>query len=343
MKRNLSLLAAAFALLSITASAQCDLNPVIAPGQLILCPGATDTLSVAGNFDSYQWFKNNQPIEGATGPFYIVEQYRDAASFFKVSVTKNGCADTSKRVLVDGYVFALPYVITTGEIGIYNPLKDVRFQCPGDSVIMTMGDPYNVNIQWYNAGKPIPGATGKTFQVTQKGSYTVCGSPAVCPSYTDCQNIPMNYAFDKVEPLITESNDTLFASAAKTYRWYYNGRQIPGATKNYIVPDRNGAYTVAIKTTHDCTGMSPVYNYNGADALIAVAPNPVMNTMHVRVKKAGVAYIAIADLYGNRYKLIPYRNDNELINVSDLRMGTYVVQVLNSKQQVIGSTKIFKQ
>lgn len=342
MKRNLSLFTV-FTFSAFAATAQCDLNPVITPSQVILCPGATDTISVSGEYDSYQWFQNNKPIEGATNSYYVVEQYRDAATFFKVAVTKNGCADTSRRILVDGYVFALPYVITTGEIGTYNPLKDVTFQCPGDSVIMTMGDPYNVNIQWYNAGRPIPGATEKTFQVTQKGSYTVCGSPAVCPSYTDCQSIPMNFSFDKVQPVIIEKNDTLFASDAKTHRWYYQGRLIPGAQKNYIVPDRNGAYTVGIKTTHDCTGMSPVYNYKGADALITVSPNPVINSIHVRVKKAGVAWIAIADMYGNRYKLIPYRNDNEFINVSDLRMGTYSVQLLNNKQQVIGSTKIFKQ
>ena len=65
--------------------------------------------------------------------------------------------------------------------------------------------------------------------------------------------------------------------------------------------------------------------------------------MHVHINKTDGSQIIISDLYGNRFKQIPYHNNDEFINVSDLRTGTYVVQLLNNKQQVIGSTKIFKQ
>src|SRR5436190_22054229 len=106
MKRILSLFAAAgFAIITFSSSAQCDLNPVIKPDNLILCPGATDSLYTTEAYGTYQWFKGNKPIEGATSRFYEVQQYRDAGSQFKVAVTRKGCTDTSKKVLVDGYVF----------------------------------------------------------------------------------------------------------------------------------------------------------------------------------------------------------------------------------------------
>jgi len=323
--------------------AQCDLNPTIKPDNLILCPNATDSLWTSEAYDSYQWFKNNKPIEGATNRVLKVDQYNDAGSYFKVAVIKNGCADTSKRVLVDGYVFLLPYVITSGDPGIYNPLKDVTFQCSGDKVVLTMGDPYNVNIQWYNNWKPIEGATSKKFTVTEKGSYTVCGSPTICPSYTDCQSIPMNFTFEKAEATITEKNDTLFASDAKNYRWYYNGHLIPGAKESYLVPNRNGAYAVGISTTHNCTDLSDIYNYDGAKAIVSVSPNPATSYVHVRINKPGVSKIIISDLNGNRFKQISVNNSDEFINVSNLHTGTYMLQLLNSKQQVITSVKIFKQ
>jgi hypothetical protein len=343
MKKILALLTAAgFATIPFHSSAQCDLNPVIKPDNLILCPGATDSLYTTKEYDTYQWFKGNKPIEGATERFYEVKQYRDAGSQFKVAVTRNGCSDTSKKVLVDGYVFLLPTIITTGDPGIYNPLKDVTFQCPGDTVVLTMGQPFTKNVQWYNNGKPIDGATSPKFIVTEKGSYTACGSPAVCPSFTDCEGIPVNFTFEKAEATITERNDTLFASGAKNYRWYYNGQLIPGARQGYIVPDRNGRYAVGINTTHNCTDLSDIYIYNNA-AVVTVSPNPVKNSMHVQINKTGVSQIILSDLFGNRFKQIPYHNNDEFINVSDLRTGTYVVQLLNNKQQVIGSTKIFKQ
>jgi hypothetical protein len=346
MKKNLSLfIAAVLITTAFHAKAQCDLNPEIKPDNLILCPNAKDTLRTAEAYDSYQWFKNNKPIEGATGRFYAVEQYRDAGSYFKVAVTRNGCTDTSKRVLVDGYVFLLPYVITTGDAGIYDPGKDVTFQCPGDKVVLTMGEPYTKNIQWYNAWKPIEGATSRRYTVTEKGSYTVCGSPAICPDYTDCQSIPMNFTFEKVEATITEKNDTLYASKAKNYQWYFNGQPIPGAKDNYLTPNRNGNYKVSINTKYDCTALSAPYYYSGAAPadMVTVSPNPVSTTMHVHIKQKGVSQIVVSDLYGNRFRQIPYRSNDEYINIGDLHTGTYVLQLLNNKQQVLASVKIFKQ
>lgn len=345
MKKNVSLLAVAGLLvISFGAKAQCDLKPVITPESPVLCPGAKDTLSTTEAFDSYQWFKNNQPISGATDRFYEVDQYADAGAFFKVAVTKNGCADTSRRVLVDGYVFLLPYVITTGDPGIYNPYKDVTVQCPGDKVVMTMGLPYTENLQWYNLGKPIKGATEQKYTVTEKGSYTVCGSPAVCPSYTDCQSIPMNFTFDKAEAAISQKGDTLFASKAKNYQWYFNGNSIPGAKQNYLVPVKSGNYKVGINTTYNCTDISSAYYYTTiSNDIVTVSPNPVNTVMRVHIQKAGVTQLVIADLFGKRYKQIPHTGNDAVISVGDLRTGTYVLQLLNNSKQVIGSTKIFKQ
>lgn len=342
MKKNLPTIFIAF-ITSMPVFAQCDLNPVVKPDNLILCPNATDSLRTTEIYDSYQWFKNNKPIDGANSRYLKVDQYNDAGSYFKVAVTKDGCADTSKRVLVDGYVFLLPYVVTTGDPGTYNPYKDITFQCPGDKVILTMGDPYNTNIQWYDNYKPISGATDQKFTVTQNGSYTVCGSPAICPSYTDCQSIPLNYKFEKVDATITERNDTLFASKANNYRWYYNGHLIPGAKESYIVPDRNGGYAVGINTTHNCTGLSEIFYYNNAKAIVSVSPNPASSYVQVGINKPGVSKIIISDMNGNRFKQITVNSTNEIINVGDLHTGTYMLQLLNNKKQIIASVKIFKQ
>lgn len=345
MKRNVSfMVVAGLMTASFGAKAQCDLKPVITPDNPILCPNTKDTLSTTEAFDSYQWFKNSKAIAGATNRFYEIDQYEDAGNFFKVAVTRNGCYDTSKKVLVDGYVFLLPFVVTTGDPGVYNPNKDVTVQCPGDNVVMTMGQPYTRNLQWYNLGKPIQGATGQKYTVTEKGSYTVCGSPAICPSYTDCQSIPMNFTFDKAEAIITQKGDTLFASKAKNYQWYFNGNTIPGAKQNYLVPERNGNYKAGINTSYNCTDISPAYYYTGTiKDIVTVSPNPVNTIMRVHIEKPGVTQLVIADLFGNRHKQIPHAGRDAVLSVGDLRAGTYVLQLLNSNKQVIGSIKIFKQ
>ena len=74
MKTNFqtTVLFAALFLLAKTAQAQCPFDPTVT-GNLLLCPGATSTLSTQ-QYDAYQWYSrpfgsggSAQPIPGATG------------------------------------------------------------------------------------------------------------------------------------------------------------------------------------------------------------------------------------------------------------------------------------
>ena len=336
-------------LASYEASAQCDtLTPVITPNDLILCPGKKDTLFTTEQYDTYQWYKNGEKIDGATKSYYIVDQYRDAASFFKVKVTRNECVGVSERVLVDGYAFASPVTIHSGDQGIYDIRRDANILCPGDTMILTMGMPYTQNLQWYDSYNPIPGANKQSYIVTSDGSYTVCGSPKICPDFVACQNIPVNVIFEQPQATITEKNDTLFASKARSYRWFLGGNPIPGADKDYYVPVRNGKYTVAAKDRWNCVAVSKPYAFRkdavpGINNLISFAPNPVHDVMRITVKSAEVKRIVITDLFGKPFA--DYRNIQTTFTapVGHLPTGSYLLQVYNSKQQVIGTAQLFKE
>lgn len=344
-KRLLQIFLSVFVLLNLRANAQCNFIPVVSPNNIILCPNATDTLATTEAYDSYQWYKDDQPIAGANERYYVVHQFEDAGSYFKVEATLNGCAAFSEKVLVDGYAFLPPYIIETGDIGVYDPIRDVLVECSEDTLILTLGTPYTENIQWYNHYEPIKNATGQSYTVTHRGSYTVCGSPAVCPDYNACELIPLNIVFHRREASITEKNDTLFASAGKEYQWFLNGKKIPGATKSYLVPGRSGCYKVSITDKYSCTAISDSYVYSRKQGqnVIAVAPNPVHDVLHMRIKTEGVTQIVISDLFGNRVLQVPFANYEQNILMSNVHTGTYLVQLLNRQQQVIGSTKIFKE
>jgi hypothetical protein len=211
-------------------------------------------------YDSYQWYKNNNPIAGATNQFYVVSE-NDMLKNFKVAATLDGCTETSPAVVVDGWVFLLPYVIHSGDQGYYDPQFDATILCIGDTLILTMGLPYEVNVQWYDSGTPIPGATNPVFMVTEKGSYTACGAPAVCPDYISCLGVDINVIFGGGQPFITLSNDTLFSTTAESYQWYLDGSLIPGATNEVYVPGASGDYTVQITDVFGCTSLSEVFQY----------------------------------------------------------------------------------
>ncbi len=343
MKKILLLIIAAISFVPKNIYAQCNFTPTIVPDGLIFCPDQTDTLATQV-YDTYQWYKNGSKIAGATQRTLIIHQQADQESFFKVVVTKNGCRDTSKHVLADGYAFVPPDLIETGDIGVFDPKLDGLVECPQDTLVLTLALTYTENIQWYNKLKPIPGANEQSYYVTKKGSYTVCGAPAVCPNYIVCESLPLNAVFENPVATITEKNDSLFASPAKKYQWFFAGRKIPGATKPYYVPLVKGAYKVATQDKYTCNALSdPYYFIPGNTTLISVSPNPVNNILHVHTDANKAKQVVIIDLYGNEKLKCVINQTDQIISLQNIHAGTYIVRVLNSAGLQIASATIIKQ
>ncbi|MBV9961677.1 MAG: T9SS type A sorting domain-containing protein [Parafilimonas sp.] len=323
---------------------QCNLSPTIVPKTLIFCPNATDTLVTKDAYDTYQWYRNGIPIAGATNRYLILHQQQDEGYFYKVVVTKGNCRDTSKHILADGYAFLPPDLIETGDIGVYDPRLDALVECPRDTLILTLSSPYTEKIQWYNNYKPIPGANQQSYYVTSTGSYTVCGSPEVCPNYKACETLPLNASFENPVATITESGDTLFASAAKKYQWYLYGNKIPGATMYYYVPKVKGNYTVVTTDKYKCAATSDPYNFRPDNKTnFSISPNPVKNVLHVHIASKLAKQIVVADLYGNQKLKALITGIDQTITLQNLNAGTYVVQIVNAAGLRIASSIVIKQ
>jgi hypothetical protein len=189
MKKILTfILAIAFA---ETAVSQCVFDPTVT-GNVMMCPNGSGQLSTQV-YDSYQWYKRpiggtTQPIAGATSQSLSITAFNDAGYYFSVEATEGGCTEMSPEVLVDSWVFLLPTVSHTGDFTIGPNGESIV--CDGDTMYLTLMQPYDTNITWYNNGSPIPGATANTLVVTTAGSYTVQGAPTVCPNFI--QNVGVN-------------------------------------------------------------------------------------------------------------------------------------------------------
>lgn len=165
--------------------AQCPHNPTVTPTNVILCPGATDTLRTQV-YDAYQWYRDGQLLAGDTLQYRAVST-ADAGSQFTVRARLNGCDELSPPVLVDGWMFLLPVVQTVG-------LRDTL--CLGrDTLILVLMQPYTTSIQWTRNGQPIPGANDDTLLVTTTGDYCVSGAPEICPNFLQTLGVIMSYTF----------------------------------------------------------------------------------------------------------------------------------------------------
>lgn len=309
--------------------AQCSFTPTVTPNNLVLCPNSQDTLWTQA-YDSYQWLKDGAPITGATGQYHIVSASVDGGSMFSAIATQGGCTDTSVEVLVDGWAFLPPFVITEGNFGIDPNTSGNALFCAGDSILLILGSPYTESIQWFNNGVPIPGATDDTFVVTQGGAYTVQGAPATCPSYIATLGVSIGvdtfYA-----PHITPDSVALCPGAqvnltadpsAGTYQWYKNGTVISGATSQSYMATAAASGTDHYYVTSSlftCTYRSPDSAKVHAHALATVTISLVGGQL---VATPGGSVLSNFEWYRNG-TLIAGANDS---TYTPTQSGTYTVK-----------------
>lgn len=338
-------------LLSFSASAQCAFDPTITPTGIILCPNETDTLWTQ-QYDSYQWYRGANAIPGATNQYYVVDYFNDAGYNFRVEATLNSCTEISPPVLVDGWAFLPPFVMTAGDPGIIDQ-QGVQRNCPGDTVLLILMQPYTQSIQWTDNGNPIPGATDDTLVVTQPGIYSVSGAPAVCPAYQQQLgvNIPIGF-FPVQNPVISMQGSLLICSPSgmTSYQWYLNNAPVSGATSMTYQPLTSGVYSVLITDANGCSFMSApmVYTVGMTDydpsPVVSAFPNPVQEELTIICNDYNAPFtVTLTDLAGRVVLRERFAAANQVrLPVAQLENGCYLLAVSNENNAVIKTIPVIK-
>jgi len=102
-----------------------------------VCPGNETQLSLAlpEAGTTYQWFKDESPIAGETGPAYSAS---DGGIYRVTAVTDEGCRDTSKRIKVDLYPAAEAQILSVSNNNI----------CAGDTVTLKAQEGERYMYRW---------------------------------------------------------------------------------------------------------------------------------------------------------------------------------------------------
>lgn len=258
MNRSLTLLTG-FAL-ATGLCAQCEFTPTISPSDLVLCPLEAAMLSTQA-YDSYQWYKEGQPIPGAVGQTLPVDYQQSSGYSFSVLAELDGCAEMSPPVLVDGWVFLPPVVMTEGDEPLGFTGEGVAQYCEGAFVQLTLGMPYTESIEWTRNGQPIQGADAPVLVVTESGSYHVSGAPAICPDYVVGLGVTVDIEFvPPTQPVISAVDGELCAAPpGPAYAWYLNGVELANSNQSCIVPVAPGSYTVSVAYANGCHVPSEPY------------------------------------------------------------------------------------
>lgn len=237
---------------------------------LVVCPNTNASLSVSGTGTnlSYQWYKNNEIIPGATSSTYNFTQYSSSMNGkYYCLVTSNmanpsNCNLTTKTVEAVVRGFDTPTVIGSPSS------TDV---CTGTSTtLVSKFSGAGLSYQWYKNGSPIPNANQYSYTVSNvtpndAGVYTAtatgnCSLTATtAPATLTVISKPTITAHptDKQLRVGEALSLTVTATDARNIQWYKNGMMIDGATAaTYSIPavvlGDAGYYNAVI--TNSCGG-----------------------------------------------------------------------------------------
>lgn len=329
--------------------AQCNLNPTITPNPVMFCPDAVAETLQTQSFQTYQWFiyhsynNTSTPISGATGQQLIVDPINYLGVEVYVKVSDGVCTDSSETVYIDGWLFLPPVVMHAGDQGTIGSNGEQYMNC-GDTAMLILMSPYSDQIQWYNYGNPIPGATNDSLIITQTGHYTCSGAPAVCPNYIQQLGVVIEIYFpNPTIPVITFENGVLSANGNGTFQWYLNGQPINGAHQNTLVPLQNGTYTVTLMDEYQCETTSAPFILNNLsilnvlnDLYLKVYPNPVQSYLVLENLTLEQQFIRLINIYGQLIQETELLlKEIKIIDMQNFAAGVYIIQSNRSMYSII--------
>ena len=289
-------------------SVQVNVNasPVVSiasSGDGVICPNETETLTAPSAFSSYQWFRNGNPIPGATSDTYMAS----TDGSYAISVTNSdGCSSTSNSIYIASVSSPTATISYTGSTTL----------CPGDS--LTLIAPSSMKSYVWSTGE-----TTQSIVVGASGNYSVAIEDINgCSSSSNAVGVSVS-ALNS--PTIVPSgstnicgpgNVTLTMPAGYTsYSWS------TGANSSSIFVTQSGTYFATISNTDGCTAVSDT---------VIVDINPLPNPQIVLQGNNVLCVGDVAVLETQSYQSYLWSNGATTQSISVSNPGQYFVSVTDS-------------
>jgi gliding motility-associated-like protein len=230
----------------------------ISPATATICAGGSTTLTATGG-TSYQWYKNNVAMTGATAATYNATE---AGTYTVDIVNSNGCkAKASNNA-----------VVTTGTspTGTITPASGVLCGATAPVLLTASG---GTSYQWYKDGIAIAGATAATYSALLPGTYSAdiisatCKGKASNEAVISTGSVPTGAITPLLSTICQGGSQVLTATGGTSYQWLKDGTPISGATSATYTATAAGIYSVVL-SNGSCS--API----ASPATVVVTPAP---------------------------------------------------------------------
>lgn len=158
-------------------------------------------------------------------------------------------------------------------------------------------------------------------------------------SCIDSITLEININPQPEKPTITKVDNKLQSSWLSFNQWYFEGNILNGETKNYIVPTKEGKYTVKARSDIGCFSIiSDEYLYDDVSVYenlnngLSIIPNPAKDNIKV-VLPDNYSYPAtlyVIDVSGSEILNVQIDNKEQIVDINSLSSGTYQIVINNN-------------
>lgn len=225
-------------------------------GSTTFCSGSSLVLDAnAGAGYTYQWYKDNGILTGATNSSYTAT----TTGSYTVTVSAGtSCQSTSAPVAITVNPSPAATITTTGSLNF----------CTGSSVKFDASTGTGYSYQWFKDGDPVTGATQSSYTATTGGTYNVQVTLGSCNLSSEFKAVtvlpspavtvtPTNATIEKFQ------TQTLTGNGAATYNW----SSLPDMVSSTAT---TGTYRPLSTTTYNVEGTSANGCRSVATAVITV-------------------------------------------------------------------------
>ncbi len=285
---------------------------------------------------SYQWFEGGNVIAG---------QLTDALT---ATATGNYAVEV---VDAFGCVYlspATPVAIVNGTPPQVNTLGNTTI-CAGDALTLSTDTNALFTYQWQQNNAPVGGATQATFSPAASGDYTVVVTVGGACTFTSAA-VPVSVNPSPAQPQLSQSGDSVIASPAAAYQWFFEGNPVAGANEFFLQPTQSGTYTLVITDASGCTAATTIFfvktevgiDEPGAVWQFSVYPNPFSDKFFIS-SDGGLQSVKLYEP-GGRLLLqhqseMPFHQHS--INAEELPAGMYVL-LITSNSGASRTVKVMK-
>ncbi len=318
---------------------------IIPSGPINVCTGGSVSFSTNVGAYSYQWYKNNNPIAGATSSSYTANT---AGVYHVVISVPGGCSVTSLQKTVTVNVATPIDIVGDGPFAF----------CTGTTLNLSVDSVAGHTFQWKKNNVNIGGAIYSHLPVTTPGTYVVrvtnaCGlisrDTVIC---TEVINPAPNVTASG--PLTFCAGQSVTFTAAVypgvTHQWKKNNIDIAGAVNSTYTATQSGTYSVK-QTANGCVKNSSnkIVNVNCREGeflaenySVEIFPMPIQSGATI-VVRGNVNYSEVSfqlfDLSGKLIHQFGAVGISTTFHRENLKSGLYLLKTM-LEDQPIGINKV---